>query len=604
MGSVCSPGITTCETATQLRTCNADGAGWTVTPCAADETCLILEGEALCSPAQPPCVLGQVQCGNAINSAADQATQFSRCEPVAAALFGQDWVVHACTIPLSCDPAAPGCSSDCTPGASRCSGDGVETCGADGAWANDVQSCTGDAVCTTRIPSTGGAVCADVACAELAAQAELSEAVSYREDGVCEGGQILRCDDQGTLLDAVVCAAGECSVGGDPYSTLAFNLGTCDSGRDCEPGSQRCVAEANSAYQVCDASGRWDPSYQVCATGACVEYLDASGLPIVRCGGECSPGQTSCNAESEAEGIRTCRDDGTWSATVPCASGACQQPPGYTEAVCIDECLPDETICLGGAKPASDGNAQGTMYAAVCDNGRIPGLAEATQCPDTLTCRTSAIGLTLGCVECVGPNVDGGNEIGLIDTRCSADAAGIETCGSDNDWGSPTGCLTTETCVPDGPVAVCTPNLVYGFEQELGAEWSTPAPAYPDDSPWAESTGLGSVTPFSGTQMLTSADIGDGGTASIALTLRFPAPGTISFVSRVSSEEGWDLLNFLIDWTQVDSESGAGDWRTQTYEVDAGTHVFAWRYVKNLTLTANEDAGFLDQVEVFGGVVP
>jgi len=212
--------------------------------------------------------------------------------------------------------------------------------------------------------------------------------------------------------------------------------------------------------------------------------------------------------------------------------------------------------------------------------------------------------LALGCVECVGSSVEGGNENGLIDTRCTADAAGIETCGSDNDWDSPIGCLTTEICVPDGPVAVCAPALTYGFEEALGPEWTTPAPAYPDDSTWAAITALGVVTPFDGTQMLASADIGDNRRASVALTLHFPVTGTISFFSRVRSQATQDALSFMIDWVAVDIDSGPGDWRAQSYTVDAGTHVFAWRYAKDLSLTSEEDAGFLDSVEVTGGVVP
>ena len=73
---------------------------------------------------------------------------------------------------------------------------------------------------------------------------------------------------------------------------------------------------------------------------------------------------------------------------------------------------------------------------------------------------------------------------------------------------------------------------------------------------------------------------------------------------KLRSEAESDVLSFLINWVEVDTMSGAGEWMTQSYAVDAGTHVFAWRYIKNPSLTSEEDAGFLDLVQAIGGVVP
>jgi alpha-tubulin suppressor-like RCC1 family protein len=81
-------------------------------------------------------------------------------------------------------------------------------------------------------------------------------------------------------------------------------------------------------------------------------------------------------------------------------------------------------------------------------------------------------------------------------------------------------------------------------------------------------------------------------------------PGLLSFWWKVSSEEGYDGL-----WFRVDALNGATwisgerDWQQFTYPVPAGTHTLRWTYTKDATVSAGQDAAWLDQV-IFTPAVP
>jgi len=84
---------------------------------------------------------------------------------------------------------------------------------------------------------------------------------------------------------------------------------------------------------------------------------------------------------------------------------------------------------------------------------------------------------------------------------------------------------------------------------------------------------------------------------SSALHTTLTGPGQISFYWKVSSEQNLDLLNFYINDVLVDSISGILDWKLAAFEVSEGTRNIRWEYQKNLTLSAGQDAGWVDLVE-------
>lgn len=73
-------------------------------------------------------------------------------------------------------------------------------------------------------------------------------------------------------------------------------------------------------------------------------------------------------------------------------------------------------------------------------------------------------------------------------------------------------------------------------------------------------------------------------------------PGTLSFWWKVSSEGGYDFLEFLIDGNWQNDMSGDSGWQQQTYPIDAGSHTLRWNYYKDGSGSDLLDAGFLDEV--------
>ncbi len=74
--------------------------------------------------------------------------------------------------------------------------------------------------------------------------------------------------------------------------------------------------------------------------------------------------------------------------------------------------------------------------------------------------------------------------------------------------------------------------------------------------------------------------------------------GTISFWWYVSSEQGYDFLEFLIDGSVVASMSGTNNvWTSKSFDIStSGTHTLQWRYRKDGSQYRGLDAGFVDQV--------
>ena len=75
-------------------------------------------------------------------------------------------------------------------------------------------------------------------------------------------------------------------------------------------------------------------------------------------------------------------------------------------------------------------------------------------------------------------------------------------------------------------------------------------------------------------------------------------PGTLSWWWKVSSEEDFDYLTFLLNGSsQPGAISGEIDWTRVTQQIPAGTHTVRWRYSKDSSAADGLDAGFLDQVQ-------
>lgn len=90
-----------------------------------------------------------------------------------------------------------------------------------------------------------------------------------------------------------------------------------------------------------------------------------------------------------------------------------------------------------------------------------------------------------------------------------------------------------------------------------------------------------------------------GNRKSSVLETSVVGPGTLSFWWRVSCEEGYDFLRFLVDDQPANTApklTGEVDWQEQVIPVSAGRHTLRWIYEKDASVAVGEDAGWVDEV--------
>ena len=75
-------------------------------------------------------------------------------------------------------------------------------------------------------------------------------------------------------------------------------------------------------------------------------------------------------------------------------------------------------------------------------------------------------------------------------------------------------------------------------------------------------------------------------------------PGTLTFWWKVSSEAGWDYLEFYTNSVlQSGRISGEPAWQQKTYLLPGGSQTLKWRYVKDYSVSEHLDSGWVDEVK-------
>ncbi|MCX6874730.1 MAG: cadherin-like beta sandwich domain-containing protein, partial [Verrucomicrobia bacterium] len=75
-------------------------------------------------------------------------------------------------------------------------------------------------------------------------------------------------------------------------------------------------------------------------------------------------------------------------------------------------------------------------------------------------------------------------------------------------------------------------------------------------------------------------------------------PGTLTYWWKVSSESGYDYLEFYLDGVlQSGRISGEVEWQQCSRIIPDGSHPLQWRYMKDGSLNRGQDAGWVDQVD-------
>jgi hypothetical protein len=108
----------------------------------------------------------------------------------------------------------------------------------------------------------------------------------------------------------------------------------------------------------------------------------------------------------------------------------------------------------------------------------------------------------------------------------------------------------------------------------------------------------GAAPAYLGTYVLSSGETAD----SAVHTLRLTAscyPGIGSFDRRVSSEEGWDTVEFRLDGQLVQTWSGDVAWARYEFPItNAAPHTFEWIYTKDRQNSFGLDAAFIDNLDL------
>ena len=132
-------------------------------------------------------------------------------------------------------------------------------------------------------------------------------------------------------------------------------------------------------------------------------------------------------------------------------------------------------------------------------------------------------------------------------------------------------------------------NLLVSLAEAVDAPgqiWTAPG-----TPPWVGQTAVS----HDGVDAARSGRIAHGGTASLQTTVT--GPGTVSFWWKVSSESGSDLLRFYVGGTLQQTISGEQPWAWRNVTVSgSGNQVLEWRYTKNASVVAGQDAGWVDQI--------
>lgn len=94
---------------------------------------------------------------------------------------------------------------------------------------------------------------------------------------------------------------------------------------------------------------------------------------------------------------------------------------------------------------------------------------------------------------------------------------------------------------------------------------------------------------------------------SSSLSINITGPDRLTFHWKVSSEEDFDELAFLLDGSPfpgVEAISGEQDWTPVNVTIPSGTHLLTWRYQKDGSVSGGSDAAWLDDLRFASGLRP
>lgn len=111
-----------------------------------------------------------------------------------------------------------------------------------------------------------------------------------------------------------------------------------------------------------------------------------------------------------------------------------------------------------------------------------------------------------------------------------------------------------------------------------------------------------SMNPITGTYSARSGALAAGGITDLQLTADFPVAGNISFDHETSCANGADFLEFYIDGIYQADWSGITAAANFSTPVAAGQHTFRWRFNRAGFINKGQNAVWVDDIALTGGV--
>ena len=110
------------------------------------------------------------------------------------------------------------------------------------------------------------------------------------------------------------------------------------------------------------------------------------------------------------------------------------------------------------------------------------------------------------------------------------------------------------------------------------------------------------MNPIDGSNSARSGALPAGGIVDLSLTADFPAGGNMSFEYETSCANGVDFLEFRVDGILQGQWSGIVAANTHMEVIAAGQHTFQWRFNRQGFINEGQDAVWIDNVTLDGGV--
>ena len=116
------------------------------------------------------------------------------------------------------------------------------------------------------------------------------------------------------------------------------------------------------------------------------------------------------------------------------------------------------------------------------------------------------------------------------------------------------------------------------------------------DYPWA----IDSLHAYEGQYCMKSTCEGVGnGVSQIEVSVYVPIDGQMSFYSKISSENPWDMGRFYLDGVKKMECAGEEGWTEHQFDISVGEHVFRWDYVKDASTDVGDDCFYVDCIRFY-----